>query len=585
MARKRPGRAAAPVETKSHESDPAAVRRAWRARPGSRTYRRIARAVRRQPAAFAVGLALLHIVMALLSFQPQPHTGGDNGAYITLGQSLLERGTYTELWDPAQPPHTKYPPVFPAVLAVAMALGLTPWVPLKLVVLGFSAAAIAFTFLWLRARRRAAFGLGIGVMLALSPGVLREGRWILSDVPFWAFTMIALWAFERLRPGDWRRFGVGAVAVLLAYFTRSAGLPLVLAALAWLGLRRRWQHAAALAALVGLPALLWWLRGRALGPSAYISEFWYVDPYLPMLGTIGFADLLSRMGANTFKYATIHLPVLLAGDVSTLAVPVGILIFALAFLAWFGRARRPRVSDLFVFFYLGLILVWPAIWSGERFLLPLLPLLLLLAAEALLGAARLVAPRQDLRAAAAAAALIVFVALPGLSSAVGTGLECTGRYLEGEEFPCLGSEYHEDFFAFSAATAEALPGDAVVLNRKPRLFYVLSGGIRSAIYPLNEDPASFFAAAEEAGARYVLYDELDGVSDLYLRPVIAFYARGFCVMWAAERTGTTLFGILPDAGSVEPLGIEEVRAGYISFPFCGDAYWRSPEARLLHQRG
>jgi hypothetical protein len=77
--------------------------------------------------------------------------------------------------------------------------------------------------------------------------------------------MIALRAFERLLPGDWRRFGVGAVAVLLAYFTRSAGLPRVLAALTWLGRRRRWQHAAALAALIGLPALLWSLRGRALG--------------------------------------------------------------------------------------------------------------------------------------------------------------------------------------------------------------------------------------------------------------------------------------------------------------------------------
>jgi hypothetical protein len=113
-----------------------------------------------------------------------------------------------------------------------------------------------------------------------------------------------------------------------------------------------------------------------------------------MLGTIGFTDLLSRIGANTFKYATIHLPVLLAVDVSTPAVPIGILIFALAFLAWFRRARRPRVSVRFVFFYLGLILVWPAIWSGERFLLPLL---LLLAADAIPGAARLVAPRQDLR--------------------------------------------------------------------------------------------------------------------------------------------------------------------------------------------
>src|SRR5690606_3934375 len=118
-------------------------------------------------------------------------------------------------------------------LAVAMASGLEPWVQLKLVVLALSAAAVAFSFLWLRRRRRAALALGVGLLLAVAPGVLREGRWILSDVPFWAFTMVAIWSFERLRPDDWKRFAVAAAAVLLAYFTRSAGLPLVLAALAW----------------------------------------------------------------------------------------------------------------------------------------------------------------------------------------------------------------------------------------------------------------------------------------------------------------------------------------------------------------
>jgi dolichyl-phosphate-mannose--protein O-mannosyl transferase len=106
---------------------------------------------------------------------------------------------------------------------LAIAVGLQPWVQLKLVVLALSATAVAFSFLWIRARRRAVLALATGLIIAVAPGVLQEGRWILSDVPFWAFTMIALWAFERLRPDDWKRFAVAAVAVLLAYFTRSAG--------------------------------------------------------------------------------------------------------------------------------------------------------------------------------------------------------------------------------------------------------------------------------------------------------------------------------------------------------------------------
>jgi hypothetical protein len=260
--------------------------------------RRVIRLVRRHPVAIAVALLLLHVGLALLTFEPRPHTGGDNAAYITLGRSLLEHGTYTELWDPVAGPHTKYPPVFPAVLAIAMALGLTPWVQLKLVVLSFSAAAVVFSFLWLRRRRRCMTALAVGIVLAVAPGILREGRWILSDVPFWAFTMVALWSFERLRPDDWKRFGVGVAAIVLAYFTRSAGLPLVLAALGWLAWRRLWPQLGVLAAAVGVPALLWWLRTRAHGPTGYVSEFWRIDPYIPALGNVGPTDLLLRMIEN-----------------------------------------------------------------------------------------------------------------------------------------------------------------------------------------------------------------------------------------------------------------------------------------------
>jgi hypothetical protein len=571
------GRGGAPVRGPQR----AAIRRE---RPGGRAFRRVIRLVRRRPLAIAAALALLHIAMGLLTFEPRPHTGGDNGAYITLGRSLLEHGTYTELWDPAEPPHTKYPPVFPAILAIAMAAGLTPWVPLKLVVLGLSATAVAFSFLWLRARRRAAFALGIGALLAVAPGVLREGRWLLSDVPFWAFTMIALWAFERLRPADWKRFAIAAAATLLAYFTRSAGLPLVVAALGWLAWRRHWRQCAALAVIVGLPAAVWWLRSRAFGPSGYVSEFWLVDPYLPLLGTIGIGDLFSRIGTNTIKYVSIHLPTLLTGGRSAPAVALSVLIAGLAMSAWTVRLRRPRVSELFLLLYLGLILIWPAVWSGERFLLPLLPLLLILAGDALLGVAGRVAPRHDLRAVAAMAGLVLLLAIPRLAAGVGTGVECTSRYLSGERYPCLGNPYHADFFHFSTLMGDALPHDAVVLNRKPRLFHVLSGGLKSVNYPLSDDPDEFFTVARDAGARHVLFDQLDGVAEIYLRPIIARKARAFCLMRVSDVTGTVLFGILPGGDTVPDLTREELLEGLVSFAFCDDEYWRSPLERRRYER-
>src|SRR5688500_8462447 len=210
--------------------------------PGARLRRTLHRIARTRPLLVVGVLVAVHVLLAFLTLEPRPHTGGDNAAYITLARSLIERGTYTELWDPAEPPHTKYPPVFPGMLALALLVGLKPWVQLKFVVIACSAAAVAFTFLWIRARRRPLLALGVATIIALAPGVLREGRWVLSDVPFWAFTMLALWAFERLQPDDWRRFAIAALATLLAFFTRSAGLPLALAAFTWLAWRHHWRQ-------------------------------------------------------------------------------------------------------------------------------------------------------------------------------------------------------------------------------------------------------------------------------------------------------------------------------------------------------
>ena len=536
--------------------------------------RRIRRVVRRRPLIIAVALVAIHVLLALLTFAPQPHTGGDNAAYITLARSLIEHGTYSELWDPLAPPHTKYPPAFPSILAVAMVAGLEPWVQLKLVVMTLSATAVAFSFLWLRARRRAALALGVGLILAIAPGVMQEGRWILSDVPFWAFTMMALWAFERLGPRDWKRFAIAAAATLIAYFTRSAGLPLVLAALAWLTWRRSWKQLGALAIVIGVPAVLWLLRTRAYGPSGYVSEFWLVDPYVPSLGRAGIGDMLGRIVDNSASYATVHLPILLTGAVAGLAVLAAILIFLLAVGGWIMRIRhRPNVADLFVPLYLGLILVWPAVWSGERFLLPLLPLLLYYAGSAFVELAKRALPRYGFVTGGAAALLLVLMAIPGITQAARVGRACTALYRAGEQFPCLGSPVWDEFFDVAELAPEMLPPGSSIISRKPRLFHALSG-VPGRIYPFSQQPEAFFATVDSIDARYVVFDRLGGTAEVYLEPVVVAVPEAFCIMHATPITATVLFGIRRDRYR----GADGPSDPAAALAPCDSSYWRSPEA-------
>ncbi|MDB4950112.1 MAG: hypothetical protein JWM27_2761 [Gemmatimonadetes bacterium] len=585
-----------------------------------------------RPAVIACGLALLHLLLAAAAFNPTPHVGGDSGTYRALARSLLERHAYVDLWDPALPPHTQYPPVFPLLVAGWTALGFGSWTGMKVLVLLFSCAAVAASWLWLRQVTAPKLALAVGLVMAAAPGVLDLSHWELSDVPFWFFTALALWAFARFdaagrharelpaagrtpsaasstssasgpvdsnaaasnaaastgavgppasvaaggrgkrrppsppvadtgvaggkaarprgakseaspepsaapsvreeaqagHPTRWLVLAAAAVAV--ADLTRAAGLPLVLAAGVWLLLRHGWRRAALYAAVAGPGIAAWWLRGRALG-GGYTGFLWYADPYRPAMGMVTGLGMLQRIWENTTRYATEHLPMLLAGvEVGlVLGVAVGMAVAALALVGWARRLRRPGLPEIWLPLYMGVLLMWPVTWSGERLVLPILPLLLLYAGEALRDVLAMVAGRKRLPAAAAwvAIAALLLGMLPGVAGVVRVGASCAARYAAGEAYPCMDAEF-VDFMSMAAALRGRLPAGSVVLSRKPTLFFAQSG-YPSRTYPLTADPDSFFRVARAARARYVVVDQIADLAPMYLQPILLARRDEFCV--------------------------------------------------------
>jgi hypothetical protein len=296
-------------------------------------------------------------------------------------------------------------------------------------------------------------------------------------------------------------------------------------------------------------AFLWWLRARTHGGVDYVSQFLLVDPYSPHLGRLGLSDLPARIAQNASKYVQLHLPILLAGRAHAWMTVPSALVFLLAAFGWGRRMRRPTVADLFLPLYLGLLLVWPAVWSGERFLLPALPLILFYSGDAIVCLAGRLDRRAAFPAAAAAVLLVVLAAVPMLRLQIRHGTQCTLAYRLGHRYPCLPSAEWLDFFSVAELTRELLPAEAVVISRKPRLFYVLSGH-QGRIFPFSDDPHAFFAAADSAGARYLVFDYLDRPSQAYVRPVLLRRPGAFCVLYSSAAAGTTIFGILLEAASI-----------------------------------
>lgn len=524
----------------------------------------------RRPWAVAAGVAVLHLGVALMALEPAPFTGGDNAVYLALARSLLEGG-YRDLFDPAAPLHGQFPPGWPAVLAGALALGVKPWVGIKYVTAVFSALAVGACYLWIRRRRRPRLALGVAGLMAVSPGVLALSHSELSEAMFCALTLLALAAWER-----GRRVAAASLATIAAYLTRTAGLPLLVAAGVWLAWRRRWRELGVYAAIVAPPYLAWawWTRTHGGGYAGFLLM---KDPYAPDLGRVGAAGLAERVFANLQLYGGTYLPRFLSGGQGGAAVAAGAVLVALAAYGWARRVRRAGVAEIFAPLYLAMVLLWHATWAGERFILPLFPLLLVYAGD---GAARLgrMAPKLP-RAAlpAAAGAALALLSLGGALEAVWHGSGCRRGYAAGDRYACMPPEW-KDFFAVADTARRLLPDGAAVLSRKPALFHAASG-IPGRTYPLDRTPAALLRAAREAGARYVLLDHIDNMAEQYLTPVLIRRPQAFCVMHSLGPAQATLFGVNAGAERMPDLrgdpGEAEVQTG---FRGCGPEFWRGGAA-------
>ena len=562
-------------------------------------------------------VAIAHLAIALPALNPAPHNGGDNAGYISLAHSLATGESYVEAWDPAELPHTKYPPFYPALLAGAMLLGAEAWLTFKLLSVLLITTAVVLSFGWVRDRHGSGLATGVAAILALSPALLWSSNWILSDPLFLALTLGCLWAFHRSddvesasrtghqppnadpagegegagdrvgdRPGDrvggraGGRVGVwiaaGCLMAILATFTRTAGLPLILAVAGALALARRWKAVAGFGAAFAIPSLAWWLRSRSSGQAQYISEFWLIDPYRPDLGTAGVADLLHRVLDNLEGYVFTHIP---GGLTTWSGAPLtwlGVFLIGTGVVGWTMRVRdRPTVAELFFPLYCGLILLWPAVWSGDRFALPLYPLLLFYSGEALLAGAARVHPRVPLVGGLIVASLLLVPSARGWNDATRRAAACREAVRTAGPFACY-SEGFQQFVAAARWLGENAPEGAGVFSRKPRIFYTLSG-VRSRTYPLSPDPDRFFDEARAAGVSYVVLDRVDRLAYAYVTPVLMARPKAFCGLVGVGRgeATTQIFGIIEEEGAAAEADGAEEEGRDVSIGPCPDAMRRA----------
>ena len=473
-----------------------------------------------------------HVVLAALLFDPKPFLGGDNYWYLLLADALRSGEGYRDLWLPSMPAHTRYPPVYPAALA---AIGLLANSPLffKLLSVVCTTGVVALVFLLAKERTSdRELALMAGALAAATPILVEYSHWVLSEPAFTFLLMVAIYAFTKDREGESTRlFALGTAAAILAGLTRSAGYPLILAIVVALAARRSWKRCAIFLGATVLVLGAWWLRNRMAvsGDLPYSQWILFRDPYRPELGSVTAGELVARFFENVKVYTLSVLPRSLGGrDISVGAAWLYGVTLAIPILAGaFRQIKKLGVAELFFVFYMGLVLLWPRAWSDQRLLLPVLPIVIVLLLEGLAWIARLLVKKEQRTALVtyAAGALLIGVAVLGNVRVMGEAMGCSKQYWGGNNYACYPRAM-ADFIDVATWTRDGTPADAIVVNRKPQIFYWYAQR-RGDNYPYTTDPDSMMSFIDSQGAGYVVVDNWSATTYRYLIPAIQAHTERF----------------------------------------------------------
>ncbi len=466
----------------------------------------------------------------------------DSAIYITLAHSIAHGEGYTYMGYA----HTKYPPGFPLMLSPIVLLFGKNYMLMRASVAACAVGSVGITYLLFR--RIASVGIAVSVALitAAAYPLAFEATRILSDVPFMLVSLGALYAAQRHHESSgegWFRWTVGLIVA--AYLMRTIGFTLVFAFAASIllrserPLRSRMRRAGIALAVVALATGAWMgrnaLASRTLPEQlreglSYERELVGANQEAPVTATTFVAGLERRVTRNLDYYDRLTASILTGRTATGTALARWIGIWVI--LGWLWAMRRRRgTPEFYILLYMGAFLLWPA-REGERFLVPVIPLLAYYALVPFLAfveagtglAKRVVRSRQgDLArwagAGSRARASVLLIAVASFLMWNGPLLIAQVRVEHSK--PYYGSDMRDYLEAF-AWVDEHLPPDAVLAtNRAP--YGVLLTGRDTYTVPWVADNAVKLASLDRHGITHIVANN----STPFLNRLIVAYPMRF----------------------------------------------------------
>ena len=507
----------------------------------------------------------VNLFLCLALFDPKPYCGGDNAYYTILAQSLLQTGdgysTYIATGIPE--PFTIFPFGYPLILAPLIALFGVNLLLFKFLSLAIAMGSVILLSVLVRPLLSPLQWAVLTLAVAVNPEIINFSHWILSDIPFFFFSLLSLIFFlqseasERERPGY--RFWLAVFCIAIAIHFRQIGVAFTVAGFAYYAISRKWRKLTAYT--LGLTILVspWMIRNILVQEVNYASIqdlFFLKAQSYPDLGTLDVQGMGARISGNIRSYSTDLIAsslVLGFGSVQNgNGIIVGVISFCLTVLILLGFSRnlfsRTSILKLYFIIYTGIILIYPS--CEIRYLLPLVPFLIMYLAN---GVTAVVCSIKRTPATSTISwVLVVFaVAMTSLGMQVvriPANLQMIRQYLHGDRYAgYLPSWRH--FFEAADWARENTSESSVFTVRKPSLFYLQSGR-KSTQYSLSRDADSVFSGISKTD--YVVISLLRAKDQLvhihkttsnYLVPAMEKHPERFKLLLRTGKPSTLVWQV------------------------------------------
>jgi hypothetical protein len=485
-----------------------------------------------------IGLILIIILsLYLFTFDAKLDLNGDNVDYYLLGKAISQGEGYTTIWYPGSPPFSHRPIGYPIIIAGAMMFGLSSIVAIKWINFVLLCGSLALFYRILeRITENKMLATVITLIIGINIHILHFTFIIMSEIPFLFFTILAVYYLVKLEMSDKFSFKdynlwLMVVALSAAYHVKSLGVALLFAFMVYFLGQRKWkQGLTTLSGFIAL-ALPYYIRNMMLGvKSSYLASVTFKNPYQRELGTMEFFDYFERIITNIIRYISIEIPrsvvpFFLETEATTGSWILGIIISAL--IIWALTRLKKYRALLFSLFLgtFGILLLWPEVWFGIRFIMPLIPFILFLSVYGIYELLNHYKLNSKL-------ILITIILIFGLNF---------NSYSDYNKKSKIGypKAYMNYFNLASWAEKNSDPED-IFIARKPQFFYLYSN--RQVIkYKYTSDDQELIKDLEKRDARYVVIEQLGyGSTPRYLVPAIQKNMSRFQVVKQLKNPDTYL---------------------------------------------